>query len=136
MIRIYRYNVGDESYLAIDGRDVTIPRFRDRRTVHALCMMNALDGVVILDKGNEADFSMECYGRDGNPADATPSCACTAVAFADLLGVKPFHSKEYTLQTSDGAIHHAGINSHLGELKIVEFDDAGPLDVICDGEFD
>lgn len=136
MIRIYRYNVEDESYLAVDGRDVTIPRFRDRRTVHALCMMNSLDGVIILDKSDKADFSLEFYGKDGNPADAPTSCACVSVAFADLLGVKPFHSKDYTLQTRDGAIHQASINSHLGECKMVQLQGTEPLSVMCDGEFD
>lgn len=136
MIRIYRYNAGDESYLAIDGRDVTIPRFRDRRTVHALCLMNALDGVIIIDKSAEADFRLEFYGKDGNPADAPLPCTCVSVAFADLLGVKPFHSKDYTLQTADGTIHRAVIDSHLGELKMVRYDGAEAFGVTCDGEFD
>lgn len=136
MIRIYRYDVDNESFLAVDGRDVTIPRFRQRKTVHALCLMHGLDGVIILDKSDKADFRMELYGKDGNAAAATSSAACVSVAFADLLGVKPFHTKDYMLEFVDGSLHAALIGSHLGECKMVQLDGAEALAVMCEGEFD
>lgn len=141
MIRMYRYStIRSEAslltFVAVDGRDVTIPRFRNRKTVHALCLMNGLDGLIVLDKSETADFKLEFYGKDGNASVPGISSACVSVAFADLLGVKPFHSKDYSFETNDGAIHTARIDSHLGECKMVAIDGFDALGVMCEGEFE
>lgn len=132
---MYRYTAGDESLVAIDGRDVMIPRFRDRRTVHALCLINRLDGIVIVDKSEKADFLLEYRPKDGNASCPTEHARRCSVAFADLLGVKPFHTKEYTLEDQNG-IHSASILSHLGESKTITIDGGPSDDIVCEGEFE
>lgn len=151
MIRMYRYSEGESSFIMIDGRDVEIPRFRTPNAVHALCLINDAAGIVIMDypaDSDAADFRMEFYGADGTQHGLEPhdtegslegmvrSAAMCAVAFADLLGIKPFHSKEYRFEAADG-IHDAFIDSHLGECKMVRLDldtDAGAT--LCEGEFE
>ena len=135
MIRMYRYTAGDESLVAIDGRDVMIPRFRNRRTVHALCLINRLDGIVIIDKSEKADFRLEYMPKDGSAACPTENARRCSVAFADLLGVKPFHTKEYSLE-DQGGVHSACILSHLGESKEVAIDGTPSGSVFCEGEFE
>lgn len=135
MIRMYVYTAGDEKFVAIDGRDVMIPRFRERRTAHALCMMNGLDGTLVLDSADGADFKLEYRTKDGKEAEPTDTVRRCAVAFADLLGVKPFHTKDYCLEDLGGR-HSACILSHLGESKTVSIDDRPSDDIVCEGEFE
>ena len=135
MIRMYVYTASGEKLVAIDGRDVMIPRFRDKRTVHALCLMNRLDGIAIIDKSEKADFLLEYRLKDGNASCPTENARRCSVAFADLLGVKPFHTKEYSLE-DQGGIHSACILSHLGESKEVAIDGNPPGSVFCEGEYE
>lgn len=144
MIRMYRYSEGENSYILIDGRDVEIPRFRKSGTVHSLCLFHNVNGIGILDKSDEADFSLEFYGSDGmahampagaiaGASDTVTGAAVCAVAFADLVGVKAFHSKDYTFFCS-GTVYSAEITSHLGECKEItlsEYDYHGSA--ICQG---
>lgn len=139
MIRMYRYSEAEESFIMIDGRDVDIPRFRTRKDIHALCLMNDACGIVIMNhptEKEESDFRMEFYGADGVPGGMNRSAARCAVAFADLLGIKPFHSKEYRFEAADG-LHEAFIDSHLGECKMVRLDsDPDAEATLCEGEFE
>ena len=132
MIRMYRYSEGEKSFIMIDGRDVEIPRFRKSETVHSLCLIHDVDGIAILDKSCKADFSLEFFG-----ADVVPACFREdAVAFADLVGIKAFHSKEYTFEFS-GAVHNAIISSHLGECKEITLSESGyHASAICEGELE
>lgn len=45
-----------------------------------------------------ADFRLEIYDRSGK-AVWNPAAARCSVAFADLLGVKPFHTQDYAFET-------------------------------------
>ena len=135
MIRMYVYKAGDEKLVAIDGRDVMIPRFRNRRTTHALCLMNGLDGTIVLDNADDADFRLEYRSKDGMETEPTEAARRCAVAFADLLGVKPFHTKDYCFDDLAGR-HSACILSHLGESKTVSIDDRSSDDIVCEGEFE
>lgn len=118
MIRMYRYSGAGNSFIVIDGRDVEIPRFRKPGTIHALCLINRTDGLMILDKSDRADFRMEYYNSDGSGGMMCGNGGRCIVAFADLLGVKPFHTKDYVFEAPDG-MHEASILSHLGECKVV-----------------
>lgn len=138
MKRIYRYSGKQESFLAVDGRDVEVPRFRERRTVHALCLINEVDAILVVDKAEAADFRVDCYGRDGLPCRLSADAARCSVAFADLLGVKPFHSQDFKYETPDGTFD-AAILSQLGECKTVSVDVDGtrvPGPAFCEGEFE
>lgn len=135
MIRMYVYTAGDEKFVAIDGRDVMIPRFRDRRTTHALCLMNGLDGTLVLSNADEVDFRLEYRSKDGRETEPSQAARRCAVAFADLLGVRPFHTRDYSFSDIGGR-HSACIQSHLGESKEVTIDSLLPESVICEGEFE
>lgn len=122
---MYRYSEGEKSFILVDGRDAEIPRFRRSGTVHSICLIHAADAIVILDKCARADFSLEIYCSDGSaqsaggsPASLDGSAAACAVAFADLVGIKPFHSTDYTFRWA-GTVFNAKITSHLGECKEV-----------------
>lgn len=127
---MYRYSSGENMFIMVDGRDVQVPRFRKSESVHALCLVHKVDGIAILDHSAKADFKLE---YQGNVSDGISECA---VAFADLLGVKAFHTQNYTFE-SEGVVHTAFIESHLGECKMVRIDDAAkPLSALYLGSLE
>lgn len=141
MIRIFRYSSCSQSFIMIDGRDVEIPRFRNAGTVSAMCVMNEVDGIVIIDRSESADFSLSFRSRSGSTvlpgssdlADAgVSSCA---VAFADLLGIKAFHTREYRFEWG-GVLFEAYISSHLGEVKEISINGAATVSALCEGLID
>lgn len=138
MIRIYKYSAQSRSYIMIDGRDVEIPRFRNARTVSDLCVVNGVDGVVVIDRSELADFCLTLRDRSGSEivpgTDGSGAAAC-AVAFADLLGVKAFHTQNYTFEWK-GALFEAYIASHLGEVKEVSLNGADAVSALCEGLMD
>ncbi len=73
------------------------------------------------------------------PGSLLAGAALCAVAFADLVGVKPFHTTEYTLEIA-GEAYSASILSHLGECKVVSLFAPGLASVrgsaVCEGEVD
>lgn len=121
MLRFYRYSGAGNSFVTIDGRTSDASRFKKRDVVHALCLQYGTDGLMVLENSKDADFRMDYFNSDGSGGMMCGNGGRCIVAFADLLGVKPFHSKEYTFEASDG-IHHAQILSHLGECKIVRLE--------------
>lgn len=131
MIRMYLYSENENPFILVDGRDVDVSRFRKRDTVHSLCLINGVCGLAVIDKSDRADFRMDCFGPDGLPSGDCLGAGMCAVAFADLLGIRPFHSKEYTLEVA-GKVHEAVIESHLGECKVIRIGEtASP--VLCLG---
>ncbi len=134
---MYRYSEDGRSYILIDGRNDEIPRFRKQEFVHSLCVMCGDDGVVIVDRSDNADYRMEFVPRDREAAGAGLDGACLcSVAFADLLGIKPFHSRTYRLECA-GTVIDAEILSHLGECKEVRLVQSGIAGApICQGEFE
>lgn len=132
MIRIYEYSTPDHGFVIIDGRDVSVPRFRKEREAHSLCLVHQVDGLVIVDHSAAADFSLELHCGNCSPDSVAEDAGACAVAFADLLGVKPFHTKEYTFEMN-GDVHSAFIGSHLGECKEVGVDGGSPVHTLCLG---
>lgn len=85
-------------------------------------------------------FVANARATDGTlSASSIAGAAICAVAFADLVGVKPFHSTEYTLEIA-GEIYSASILSHLGECKVVSLSSPGHAPIsgpaVCEGEVD
>lgn len=142
---MHLYSYQDRTFLLIDGRSSNVRRFGMASVVHALCVMHSLDAVLILRKNGcpEADFSSEAYLADGSPAplnsESAAGLAVCLVAYADLLGVKPFHSLDYAIE-ADGEMLRALIHSQLGECKRVSIyrDEMllGTGEALCLGEFD
>lgn len=132
MIRMYKYSSGNEHLILVDGRDVEIPRFRKAQEIHTLCLINGVQHLAILDRSEVADFRLECYDADGRSAGLEASSALCAVAFADLVGVKAFHTQDYSFEY-DGRLHSAFIESHLGEAKEVVIDGTLRGTALCEG---
>ena len=127
MIRMFRYSGAGNSFIAIDGRDTDVSRFRERRVIHMLCLANGTDGLMILDKSCTTDFKMEFFNPDGSSGMMCGNGGRCIVAFADFLGVKPFHSTDYVFEAPDG-IHNAQILSQLGDCKMVRLEMGDVLD--------
>lgn len=155
MIRIYKYSEDQRQFLMVDGRNVEVPRFRKKADIHSLCLLHQTDAIAIIDEASasadssvnananananvnanaSADYKLECYSAAGEPIFDEAVARCS-VAFADLLGVKPFHTQDYTLECM-GTSHSAHISVHLGESKSISLD-GGPIhSTLCLGELD
>lgn len=120
-MKIYRYSGAGNSFIIIDGRNIDPHRYRTASVIHALCSYYGTDGLMILLQSKAADFRMEFYNPDGSGGMMCGNGGRCVVAFADLLGVKPFHTKDYVFEAPDG-IHHAQILSHLGESKLIRLE--------------
>lgn len=136
---MYRYSESDTDFIMIDGRNVEIPRFRRRDDVHTLCLLHGAVGLAILTDPADsasADYCLEFFGLDGVKAQPTKSVQMCSVAFADLLGIKPFHTQRYAFM-DDAGIHNASIMSHLGECKAVKVDKSSRAgSTLCLGELE
>ena len=117
---MYRYSEDGKSFIMVDGRDVDVPRFRSPRGVHELCLVHSVDGIGVLDRSESADYALTFLGSDGRSGSGRTlsGALLCSVAFADLVGVKAFHSTDYSVEGPDGVIA-ARILSHLGECKVV-----------------
>lgn len=118
MLKFYKYSGAGNTFVLIDGRRTDVSRFRRKSVIHALCLQYGTDGLMILDDSKTADFKMEYFNSDGSGGMMCGNGGRCIVAFADVVGVKAFHSKEYVFEAPDG-LHSAEILSHLGEVKIV-----------------
>ena len=133
MIRFYEYKAGDKHYLLIDGRQLNVERFKKRDMAHALCLQYGTDAMAVVEESETADFGICSFDSDGTASTASaPLLACT-VAFADVLGIKPFHTKEYTVSDS-ASVHSANIDSHLGEIKMVTIDGSTQIEALNLGD--
>ena len=133
---MYRYSGAGNSFILIDGRNVDVSRYRRRDAVHNLCLLHGTDGLMILSASQEADFKMEYFNPDGSGGMMCGNGGRCIVAFADLLGVKPFHTRDYAFEAPDG-IHKASILSHLGECKVIRLgmSDVTGIKAVGDGWF-
>lgn len=135
MLRIYSYSEGENNFLMVDGRQNDARRFCRREAVRSLCCIYAMDGVAVLKESDTADFRLE-YNDAHDDIRKRESALLCAVAYADLLGIKPFHSTEYRVEV-DGLVFDAEILSHMGECKVVhtlQNDITGSA--ICEGEIE
>lgn len=136
MLKFYKYSGAGNTFVVIDGRTIDASRFKKKDVVHALCMEHGTDGLMVLENSDKADFRMSYFNPDGTGGMMCGNGGRCIVAFADVVGVKPFHSKEYTFEAADG-IHHAEILSHLGECKQVrlEMRDVDSIEEVAGGFF-
>lgn len=138
MIRFNEYQAGGLSFILVDGRVLDVTRFRRRDVVHAVCLANGADGLALVENSSLADFGVSAFGADGTSMEAAPALLASAVAFADVLGVKAFHSQDYSVEdlhtAGTGAVHAAFISSHLGETKMVSIDGAAPVEALNLGD--
>lgn len=121
MLKFYKYSGAGNSFVVIDGRTIDASRFKREDMVRALCMEHGTDGLMILENSDKADFRMDYFNPDGTGGMMCGNGGRCIVAFADVVGVKAFHSRDYVFEAPDG-IHHAEILSHLGECKIVRLE--------------
>ena len=135
MLRIYSYSEGENKFLMVDGRQNDVSRFCNRKTVRSMCLIHSLTGITVIKPSIEADFRIEYLDADGGISGKESALLC-AVAYADLLGIKPFHSTEYRVEV-DGLLIDAEILSHLGECKVVHtLQNNITGSAICEGEIE
>lgn len=136
MLKFYKYSGAGNTFVVIDGRTIDASRFKRKEVVHALCMEHGTDGLMVLENSDKADFRMSFFNPDGSGGMMCGNGGRCIVAFADVVGVKPFHTKEYAFEAADG-IHHAEILSHLGECKQVrlEMHDVDAVEEVAGGFF-
>lgn len=120
-MRLYRYSGAGNSFVVVDARNIDASRYKRKDIVHTLCLLHGTDGLMVLESSKAADFRMEYFNSDGSGGMLCGNGGRCIVAFADLLGVKPFHSTEYRFEAADG-IHRAEILSHLGECKVIRLE--------------
>lgn len=155
-MNIFRYCCETHAFILIDGRNISTERFRKPSTARMLCAVNEAEAIIILDNDPGCDFRMSVIGRDGDTgmaggrmADAGDSARACAVAFADLLGLKPrgaaftygtaAPSKTFTFidagpQPGASRLLPAEVLTHFGESKIISLNGRPGLETICEGE--
>lgn len=140
-MNIFRYNCCGRTFILIDGRNISTGRFRKPATARMLCAVNEAEAIVIIESAQAADFLMSVVGAEEEKTDCA-AMAC-AVAFADLLGLKP-RGGAFTFGTADpsktfaftccGKTYGAEVLTHFGESKMISLDGGVPLETICEGE--
>lgn len=137
MIRFNEYSVSGLDFILVDGRVLDVTRFRKRDVVHALCLAHGADALAVIENPSApaADFGVSAFGRDGLPVPASAELLACSVAFADVLGVKAFHTQDYSVEDLHSAsVHAALISSHLGETKQVSIDGSDPVEALNLGD--
>ena len=135
---MYRYTDSAENpsdslpYILIDGMNSDVSRFTRKRVCHDLCVMSGAAGIAVLKKSDGCDFDLLFYCSDALPSshdsslspgsdglrEAPFGVAICAVAFADLLGIKAFHSRDWTFRWGE-TVFGACIDSQSGDCKSV-----------------
>lgn len=156
-MNIFRYCSENHAFILIDGRNISTERFRKPSTAKMLCAVNETEAIVILESDPSCDFRMSVAGgedsagvADAGVADAGDRARACAVAFADLLGLKPrggaftygtaAPSKTFTfIDAGPGAgdaarLFSAEVLTHFGESKIISLNGQPGLETICEGE--
>lgn len=166
-MNIFRYCSENHAFILIDGRNISTERFRKLSTAKMLCAVNETEAIVILESDPGCDFRMSVAGgedsarvadaevadagvADAGVADAGDHARACAVAFADLLGLKPrggaftygtaAPSKTFTfIDAGPGAgdaarLFSAEVLTHFGESKIISLNGQPGLETICEGE--
>ena len=174
-MNIFRYCSENHAFILIDGRNISTERFRKPSTAKMLCAVNETEAIVILESDPGCDFRMSVAGgedstgvtgtadagvadagvtdaevADAGVAEAGDRARACAVAFADLLGLKPrggaftygtaAPSKTFTfIDAGPGAgdaarLFSAEVLTHFGESKIISLNGQPGLETICEGE--
>lgn len=151
-MNIFRYCSENHAFILIDGRNISTERFRKPSTAKMLCAVNETEAIVILESDPGCDFRMSVAGGEDSAgvADAGDHARACAVAFADLLGLKPrggaftygtaAPSKTFTfIDAGPGAgdatrLFSAEVLTHFGESKIISLNGQPGLETICEGE--
>ena len=166
-MNIFRYCSENHAFILIDGRNISTERFRKPSTAKMLCAVNETEAIVILESDPGCDFRMSVAGgedsagvadagvadaevADAGVTDAEDRARACAVAFADLLGLKPRSgaftygtaapSKTFTfIDAGPGAgdaarLFSAEVLTHFGESKIISLNGQPGLETICEGE--
>jgi len=133
MIRFNEYQAQDQNFILVDGCGLDLSRFKKRNVARSLCVANDADSLVVIENSSHADFGVSVFGRDGIEICASPEILASAVAFADVIGIKVFHTQNYTVENRTD-VHSALICSHLGETKQICVDGSEPIEVLNLGD--
>jgi len=138
---IYKFSGAGNDFVVIDGREGGVDAFRNPELIGSLCRKYSTDGLMILGKGSDVefskgsvvDFSMEFFNPDGSGGMMCGNGGRCIVAFADMLGIRPALGNKFRFLAPDG-IHTAKIlNKDLGgkgwtiRLKMVDVNGIVPI---------
>lgn len=86
---IFKFTGAGNDFVVLDGRKGGMDAFREPQRIGELCREYRTDGLMILDKADGYDFSMEFYNPDGTGGMMCGNGGRCIVAFASYLGLKP-----------------------------------------------
>ncbi len=107
-IKFYKFHGAGNDFIIIDNRKTDIILSKENISLFCDRRFGAgADGLMLLNKSDEYDFSMKYYNSDGGEASMCGNGGRCIVAFANYLGII---NKETNFEAIDG-LHHAIINS-------------------------
>ena len=123
-ISFEKMNGTGNDFIVIDNRNSAVPPEDQREFVRKVCRRNfsvGADGLILIEKSNEADFSWKFYNADGSVAEMCGNGARCAARFAfrhNIAGAK------MKFETTAGVIE-AGV---LEDDEIVRLEMTRPFD--------
>jgi diaminopimelate epimerase len=124
-IHFSKYQGTGNDFIMIDQRDVKTIHHQDQKSIALLCDRRfgiGADGLILLEKSEQADFKMVYFNSDGNQSTMCGNGGRCIVSFAHKLGV---FDKQTTFEAIDG-FHHAEIMSNdwvsLGMIDVHHID--------------
>ena len=88
-INFYKYTGAGNNYIYIDARDINIDWVELSKNISDPNFGIGSDGLIILDKSNDADFSMRMFNRDGSEGEMCGNGMRCLARFAEDLKVVP-----------------------------------------------
>ncbi len=142
-MKFYKYHGTGNDFILLDQRFGQSLNEQDAETIAALCQRRfgiGADGLILLQKSDEADFHMAYFNADGRPSSMCGNGGRCVVAFAKRLSV--FEGSECRFTASDG-LHRAKllpdgrIALKMGDVPLVRkfgedfFLDTGSPHYVC-----
>jgi len=117
----------------MDARNFNPERFRKPSMVRMLCSVHEALALVLVENSVKADFHCSILSSGELSSVRREDALRCAVAFADLAGVKEFHTRNWNMELEDGSILPLEILAQMGEEKMVRLPQ-GDAPVLCLGE--
>ena len=98
-IDFYKYTGAGNNYIYIDARDIDVDWIELSKNISDQNFGIGSDGLIILDKSNDADFSMRMFNRDGSEGEMCGNGMRCLARFAEDLKVVPQNKDKISIST-------------------------------------